>query len=153
MKNILVSVDFDKKTRKLIDNALQLAEKFNSKIWILHTEIPDHFTAIPVPGMTDYEIGPQYNINVISRDEEIKEEHKIVQGYIEELMNKGIQAEELLIEEPSVKIILDEAAKINIDLIIIGSHKHSFIYNALFGDTTSALINNSNIPLLVVPLD
>ena len=153
MKNILVSVDFDKKTRSLLDNALPLAEKFNSKIWILHTEIPDHFTAIPVPGMSDYEIGPQYNINVISRTEELKDEHKIVQGYVEELMNKGILAEELLIEEPTVKMILDEAAKINIDLIIIGSHKHSFIYNALFGDTSSDLIKKSNIPLLVIPLD
>ena len=153
MKNILVSVDFDKKTRSLRDNALPLAEKFNSKIWILHTEIPDHFTAIPVPGMSDYEIGPQYNINVISRTEELKDEHKIVQGYVEELMNKGILAEELLIEEPTVKMILDEAAKINIDLIIIGSHKHSFIYNALFGDTSSDLMRKSNIPLLVIPLD
>ena len=76
-----------------------------------------------------------------------------MQGYVEVLMNKGIQAEELLIEEPSVKMILDEAAKIDMDLIVIGSHKHSFIYNALFGDTSSALIKNSNIPLLVVPLD
>ena len=32
MKNILVSVDFDKKTKNLLDNAMQLAEKFNSKI-------------------------------------------------------------------------------------------------------------------------
>ena len=153
MKNIIVSVDFNEKTRSLLDNAIQLAEKFNSKIWILHTEIPDHITAIPVPGISDYEIGPQYNINVVSRDEELKEEHKIVQGYIEELMNKGIQAEKLLIEEPTVKIILEEASKINIDLLVIGSHKHSFIYNALFGDTSAEIIKKSNIPLLVIPLD
>lgn len=153
MKNILVSVDFDKKTKSLIDYSLILAEKFNSNIWILHAEIPDRITTIPVPGMTDFEIGPLYNVSVISRDEEIKEEHTIVKGYIDYLKNKGIKAEELVIPEPTVKLILDIAEGNNIDLIVIGSHKHSFIYNSLFGDSSTGIVHKSTIPILIFPLD
>ena len=32
MRNILVAIDFEEKTKNLIDNAKQLAEKFGSKI-------------------------------------------------------------------------------------------------------------------------
>ena len=41
MKNILVAVDFKKNTGRLLKNAALIAEKFNSKIWIIHVAAPD----------------------------------------------------------------------------------------------------------------
>lgn len=149
MKNILVAIDFEDKTKNLLDNARQIAEKFGSKIWIIHIveHQPDYF------GSPD---GFQYGIQYVNlrdiRAKELQKEHKLVQEYSDQLIKEGIPSEGLLIEGPTVKMILDEAIKLTIDLIIIGSHKHSFLYNALMESVSSAVIKKSNIPLLVVPI-
>jgi len=41
MKNILVTFDFNKNEMLLIDKAFQLAESFNSKLWLMHIAAPD----------------------------------------------------------------------------------------------------------------
>jgi nucleotide-binding universal stress UspA family protein len=149
MENILVVVDFEEKTKNLLDHAKQLAEKFGSKVWIIH--IVEHKT--DVVGYPDsFQYGIQY-MNIRSElAKELKAEHKIVQEYSKLLINAGIRSEGLLIEGPTVKMILDEAIKLKIDLIILGSHKHSFLFNALIEPTATALARKSNIPILVVPI-
>jgi nucleotide-binding universal stress UspA family protein len=149
MKNILVAIDFEEKTKNLLDNAKQIAKKFDSKVWIIH--IVEHQTEV-VGYPESFQYGVQYMNLRTERAKELKSEHKIVQEYSNMLIKAGIESEGLLIEGPTVKIILDEAIKLKIDLIIIGSHKHSFLYNALIESTTSCLIRKSNIPILVVPI-
>ena len=144
MKNILVAVDFEEKTRLLLDYAADLAKKFDSKIWIVHISMPE-------PDFVGYGIGPQYIRN--SRAEELVEEHQLVQHYAQDVIKEGIEAEGLLIQGPTVKMILDEAKKLSIELIVIGSHEHSFLYNAFLGNTTSDLIRKSKIPILVIHID
>lgn len=150
MKNILVTIDFEEKTKDLLDNAKQLAKKFDSKVWVIH--IVEHQTDI-VGYPESFQYGVQYMNIREERTEELKKEHKIVQEYSKLLIKAGIDSEALLIEGPTVKVILDEAIKLKIDLIIIGSHKHSFLYNALIESTEASLIRKSNIPILVVPLN
>jgi len=149
MKNILVALDFEEKTKNLLVNAKQIAEKFGAKIWIIHivAHKPEFYTA---PGSIQYAL--QY-VNVRdAKSKELHNEHKRVQEYSEQLIKEGIQSEGLLVEGPTVQIILDEAIKLKTDLIIIGSHKHSFLYNALTKSTSASIIRKSNIPIMVVPI-
>ena len=53
MKNILVTIDFNENEKLLIDKAFQLAEPFDSKIWLIHIAAPD-------PDFIGYKVGPQY---------------------------------------------------------------------------------------------
>jgi nucleotide-binding universal stress UspA family protein len=146
MKNILVAVDFDAKTKKLIQQASILAEKFKSKIWIIHVAAPD-------PDFVGYHLNAGIEYIDKQRAGELRKEHKTIQRYAEQLKAKGIQAVGLLVQGATVQTVLDESKKLKIDLIIIGSHKHSFLYRAFAEVTSSAVIKKSKIPLLVVPLD
>lgn len=149
MKNIMVAIDFEEKTKSLLENAKQFAKKFGSKIWIIHIE---HKEADYYGAPDGFQYGVQYiNLRDI-RAERLRKEHKMVEEYANQLIAEDIQAEGLLVEGPTVEMILDEAVKLKIDLIIIGSHHHSFLYNALISTTTSAVIRKSNIPMLVVPI-
>ena len=150
MKNILVAVDFEEKTKNLLDNAKQIAKKFSSKVWIIHI-VPHQTEIVAYP--ESFQFGVQYMNLIEERAKELNDEQKVIQRYCSQLRNAGIDAEGLLIEGPTVKIILDEAMKLKIDMIIIGSHKHSFFYNALIESTEACLIRKSRIPILVVPLD
>ena len=57
----------------------------------------------------------------------------------------------ILVEEGlPAQIILSAAQKYNVDLIIMGSHRHSVIGDALLGTTTNKVLHSATQPVLVV---
>lgn len=143
MKNILVSIDFEKETGLLIDRAIELAKKFSSKIIIVHIAAPD-------PDFVGYEVGPQNVRDVRAR--ELKEEHSMLESYVRQVKQKGIDAEGMLMEGVTVPSLLRTVKKLNIDFVVIGHHKRNYFYKAFVGNTDIALINQLNVPVLTVPL-
>lgn len=143
MKNILVCIDFDAHSDVLIGKATEFSEKFGSKIWLLHV-------AAPQPEFVTYDGGPQFIRE--TRADELRNEHKWLTDYSEQLRQKNFEAEGLLIQGATVETIFEESHKLNIDLIIAGHHEHSFFYNVFMGSTAAALIKKSKVPLLIVPL-
>ena len=144
MKNILVTSDFNGNEQILIDKALQLATAFDSKLWLIHIAAPD-------PDFIGYEVGPQHVRDW--RASTLKEEHKRLQEYADKLNEKGVEAEGLLIQGPTIEMIMDEAKKLNVELIIAGHHDHNFFYKAFLESVSSEILKKSKIPVLMVPLD
>lgn len=149
MKNILVAIDAENESQELIAKAKEFAIPFSAKIWILHI-------IEPTPEFIDYQInehfivGPQYIRNL---DEDKKaEEHKMLQKLADKIIAEGVDAEGITIVGPTIDMIVEEVHTLNVDMVVIGSHKHGFLYNALIGDTTTKVIKKSNVPILVVPL-
>lgn len=143
MKNILVTIDFNNDEQLLVDQAFQLANQFDSKIWLVHI-------AAPNPDFVGYEVGPQYIRD--SRASELREEHKLLQKHSNELKEKGVKAEGLLIQGATIEMIMEESKKLNVDLIIAGHHEHSFLYNAFVGSVSGEIVKKSKIPVLIVPI-
>ena len=144
MKNILVTINFEKNEKLLIDKAFQLAESFNSKIWLIHIAAPD-------PDFVGYEVGPQ-NIRDSSASE-LRKEHKQLQTYTDTLKKKGVRAEGLLVQGATIEMILEEAKKLNVDIIIAGHHEHDFFYKAFVGSVSGKIVKKSKIPVLIIPLE
>ena len=143
MKNILVAVDLKRSSQLLVDTAAILAEKFTSKVWVLHI-------AAPEPDYIGNNTEPRYIREVLAK--ELREEHKIVQQYAGQLQKKGIEAVGLLIAGATITTLLNEMKKLGTDLLIIGHHKHGFFYK-IFGEVTDIpLMKKSNVPVLMVPL-
>jgi len=143
MKNILVTLDFEEKAILLVEKAAEIAEKFNSKVWLVHIVAPD-------PDFVGYEVGPQYIRD--TRAQELRKEHKTIQNFTKMLKEKGIDAEGLLIQGPTREMILKESDKLKIDLIIIGHHEHGLLYKIFAGSVASQVIEHSEIPVLTVPI-
>ena len=143
MKNILATIDFNKNEKLLIDKAFQLAESFDSKLWLMHIAAPD-------PDFVGYEVGPQSIRD--SRATELRKEHKLLQEYSNGLKAKGVDSEGLLIQGATIEMIIEESKKLNVDLIIAGHHEHGFFYNAFVGSVSTKIIKKSKKPVLIVPL-
>ncbi len=144
MKNILVAIDFDENEQLLIDKAFQLAEAFHSKIWLVHIAAPD-------PYFVGYDVGPQYIRD--SRASELRKEHRLLQEYTAKLREKGVSAEGLLIQGSTIEMVIEESKKLNIDLIIVGHHEHTFIYKTFVGSVSENIVKKSKIPVLIIPLE
>ena len=144
LKNIMVAVDFNDSIGELMVYADSLAHKFGSKVWILHV-------AEPEPDFVGYEPGPQYIRNI--KAEEYREEHRNLQEICKNFISEDINAEALLIQGSTVKTVMDEAEKLDIDLLIVGTHKHSFLHNLLQESVSMELIKKVDIPVLTIPID
>ena len=142
MKNILVTIDFNKDEAQLIDKAFQLAKAFNSKLWLMHI-------AAPEPDFVGYDVGPQYIRD--TRAQELRKEHVKLQEYADSLKQKGVDSEGLLIQGATIEMIIEESKKLQADLIIAGQHKHVFFYRQFVEIVSSEIIKKSQIPVLIVP--
>jgi nucleotide-binding universal stress UspA family protein len=144
LKNILVAVDFNDAVGELMSYAESFAEKYGAKIWVVHVAAPD-------PDFVGYETGPQYIRDM--RADELKDEHKELQQICEMFIKPKLASDALLIQGSTVETVLEEAKKLKADLLIVGTHQHSFFYN-LFAESVSVeLFKNAEIPVLSVPIE
>lgn len=144
MKHILLALDLEPSDQALIHHAKKLAARFDAKVWVIHITAPE-------PDFVGYDVGPQYIRE--SRAGELKAEHKQLHDIMNDFRQASIDSEGLLIQGPTVEMIEEEVKKLNIDLLIIGSHKHGFLYEKFVGHTSVKMIKNLSIPILIVPAD
>jgi len=144
IKNILVAVDFNDNIGDLLGYAESIATKFDSKVWMIHVSAPD-------PDFVGYEPGPQYIRD--SRAEELKEEHRRLQDLRKTFLSGNLKSEALLIQGSTVETVLEEAEKLNADLLIVGTHKYGFIQNLFLESVSLKLFKNANIPFLAIPIN
>jgi len=143
-KNILVAVDFNDAVGELMAYAESIAEKFGAKIWVVHVAAPD-------PDFASFDAGPQYIRDM--RADELRDEHKELQQIRDMFIDKNIESDALLIQGSTVETVLQEAKKLKADILIVGTHKHSFFYN-LFAESVSVeLFKNAEIPVLSIPIE
>ncbi|WP_295182138.1 universal stress protein [uncultured Christiangramia sp.] len=143
-KNIMVAVDFNDSIGELMIFADSLAEKYEAKLWVLHV-------ADPEPDFVGYEPGPQYIRDL--QAEEYREEHRSLQQVCDSFISKELERDALLIQGSTVSTVLEEAKKLNVDLLIVGTHKHSFLYNLLNESVSMELIKKAEIPMLTIPIN
>jgi len=125
-----------------MQRTIELANAFTSKVWILHI----------VPHARQ----PPFNVdNRTLRQEvaaELRHEHEFLQQLAQCLRDRDIDTTALLVEGATIKTLQKEADRLDIDLIILGCHKHSQIYGALMDFTEEALLSRCPRPIMFVPV-
>jgi nucleotide-binding universal stress UspA family protein len=141
MNNILCLIDFSDVTEKVVKEAASLARAFSCKLWMLHV-------AAPEPAFVGYEVGPQHVRDW--RSETLHDEHKYIQTRARELQDEGIDSTPLLVKGGTIEAILAETDKLDIDMIVMGSHGHGPFHSVLVGSTTHGVIHSVTCPVVLV---
>ncbi len=142
MKNILVAIDFSDVSHRIIEETSKIAGSIPCNLWIIHVAAPD-------PDFVGFAVGPQHVRDW--RAAKLREEHQFLQDKAMELDEMGLAVTPLLIQGHTVESILSEAEKIDADLIAVGSHGHSALYEMFVGTVTEGLLHASARPLLIIP--
>ena len=160
MKCIVVPIDFSDVTPPVIDLARQLAKALSAEIHLVHVK---EFAAAATPGTLGYglagmpELAPMAGIPVpgfeampeaISEDE--GQTSKLAK-WQEEIARDGIKVS---LHEPTGTVaeeILNQVDELNADLIVMGTHGHSAMYNLLVGSAAKGVLKRSTRPVLLVP--
>ena len=145
MKNILVAIDDCETTTittPIMERTLELASAFSSKVWILHI--------VPHPGQPPFNIDSKRLRGEVAA--ELRHEHDLLQHLAQGLRDQGIEATALLVEGAITRTILKESDRLDIDLIILGCHKHGLIYGALMEFTEEGLLSKCPRPIMFIPV-
>ena len=144
MKRILAAVDFSDMTRPTVRAAARLARQFEARLWLLHVAPPD-------PEFVGYKAGPQSVRDRVA--ERFRKEHRNLQSKARRLETQGIAATALLVQGPTVSTLLEEARRLKIQCLVLGSHGHGALYRTLMGSVCEGVLRKTACPLLIVPAD
>ena len=142
MKHILAAVDFSDLTDRVVAQSADLAQTFGARVTLLHV-------AAPNPEFIGLKVGPQTVRD--ARAKELHAEHDDLHARAEGLCQRGLDATALLIEGATVDTILEEVERLECDTIVIGTHGHGALYQAIFGSVRDGVVHQATCPVVVVP--
>ena len=139
---ILVCVDLSDSTEEILTIIERLCQPLKAKIWLLHN-------AMPEPDTIEFKVDPIEARKSLAK--KFHHQHRQIQELAERFRNSGVDATALLAHGKTVDTILKEAADLDIDLIVVGSHGHGSMYHLLIGSISEGVLHGSSRPVLVIP--
>ncbi len=142
MKNILAPVDLSPVSQKVVERASEIARAFGARLWVVHVAAPD-------PDFVGFRTGPHYVRE--QRADVLRHEHVELQAIAERLRKAGVDTEALLVQGSTTETILEEAQRLKAEMLVMGSHGRSGLFKALVGSVCSQVLEDSPIPVLIIP--
>ena len=127
MKSILVAVDLADGTETVVEQAAQLAQRFDGRIRVVHV--------VPLEPFAD----------------EYRERDAEVQRIGDRLWKRHIVAKALLVQGPTVETILGEAERWDADMVVMGVKKDRASSDGVLGTVSDGVVRGAPCPVLVVP--
>jgi len=139
---ILVCVDLSDSTEEILKRIEELCRPLNAKVWLLHN-------AMPEPETIEFKVDPIEARESLAK--EFHHQHRQIQQLAERFRKSGVDATALLVHGKTVDTILTEAADLDIDVIVVGSHGRGAMYQLLVGSISEGVLQRSSKPVLVIP--
>lgn len=139
IRTILCAVDFSEMTRKVVDHARGLAEKFNAKLVLLHV-IEPFITNSYVT--FDSSLGAQVQESMEEKADELMEELALEMNW------DNLQKKILL--GRAYQEIIDEAERSKADLIVMGTHGFTGLTHFLIGSNAEKVVRKASCPVLTI---
>lgn len=140
---LLVAVDFSDQTDLILRVVRRLAKSLDATVWVVHA-------AEPEPDFVGYDAGPEVVRGQVAK--ELREEHRHLQQYTDQLRDAGVEAKAILVRGPTVEALLAMAEKQGADLIVVGSHGRGMVAEMMLGSVSQGLIRAGRWPVTVVPV-
>ena len=141
---ILVAVDFSDSSDNAFQMALAMAEKFSSKLLILHViNEPVDLRGFYVP-----------HISFDKLEEEIEEgAKKLMESFCRQHTGGFENYQSLIVPGMPYEQIIKQAENNGAELIVLGTHGRTGLDHVLFGSTAEKVVRKSKLPVLTVRLE
>ena len=141
--NILAAIDFSAFTDPIVASLEQIAAAApDARIWLLHVAEPD-------PSFVGYDAGPD-----VVRDQvaaEYRQERQQLHACAERLRVGAREITALVVRGAIADTILAEAARLDAQLIVMGSHGKGTLAELIVGRVSKVVLRKARCPVLVIP--
>jgi len=163
VKKILYATDLSESARYAYAYAVSLADLYGAQITLMHvlSEIPDLLDK-QVLGYIDADRWEEIKAQHFeeARDALIgkRRDHLAVKDVLQQFSDnategQGVGSDQIIVERGNpVKKIIEHSKKEKFDLIVMGTHGHGTLEDAMIGSTARRVVRRSKIPVLVVRL-
>ena len=145
-KNILAPINLESSSKVELLEALKLAQKFNSKVFLL--SVHEQFKSKEEMVMS------RVSINTIS--EEIKEAAIEAKNKLKQMVDDSefgdVECDYILRDGKPEDAILDIALQLNINLIVMSTDGKDSMSDYVSGTISQIVIDKSSCPVLVIPI-
>ena len=163
VKKILYATDLSENARFAYAYAVSLANLYGAQITLMHvlpeiSELMDKH----VIGYIDAERWEEIKAQHFNEAREAligkRKDHLAVKDVLHQFSEnasegEGVGSDQIIVERGNaVEKILDHSEKEKFDLIVMGTHGHGTLEDAMIGSTARRVIRRSKIPVLVVRL-
>ena len=139
MKSVLAAVDFSPVTGAVVSAAADLGRSLGARVLLLHVvPAPPPLAAYPMEEVERAELLAANEKNAVRRLGNLA--GGLAGAAAETLTATGVPADE----------IVREASANGADLIVVGSHGHTAIYDLLVGSTTHGVLKKAPCPVVIV---
>lgn len=145
MKTILALVDFSDITAKVLAQTQTLANAFSARVILMHVIRKD-------PVILDAGLASAAIMRP-PREEVIQAGEAKLQELRDSVAAAGIAVTTQQLPDATMANILEESRRLEADIIVVGSHHHSALYDLFIGSFTHDLLKLARCPVLVVPAD
>ena len=145
MKKILVAIESCEAitiASPIMERTIELANAFSSKVWVLHV--------VPRRRPEPFNVDSKTLRREVAA--EFRHEREFLQHLAQCLRDRTVDAQALLVEGSTIKTILKEAERLDIDLIVLGCHGHGLLFGALTDVTDEGLLSKCPRPIMFIPL-
>lgn len=149
-ETILVPVDESELSKQVIEQAIAIAEQFDSTVHAMHV-VDDRGESHLSQSVDELAPDSVERREMVERQEEVGNE--LTETVVERGRESGVAVEQIVFTGDPAEAITDYAAKEGIDLIILGTKGRSAVGKFLLGDVAGKVARHATTQVLLVPSD
>lgn len=135
---ILAAVDLSKASSYIIEAVHRVAMATEAEVTVIVVE--PNLPTVP---------GPDVSPAAVVRP--FADAHDLA-GLVRQLVEVGVKATPIVRQGSPAHVILNEAEKLGAELIVVGSHGHGLMFEAILGAVSTEVLRHSTVPVLVIPI-
>jgi nucleotide-binding universal stress UspA family protein len=143
IRRILCPIDFSDHSRRALDHAVAIARWYEAKVTALHVFSPAAVAAFG-PGPVVFE---PIVLTAVDRDQLLAD----IKAFAEAEGAPGITIDAAVREGNTAGEILEQAASMKADLLVIGTHGRSGFERLVLGSVAEKVLRKAPCPVLTVP--
>lgn len=154
IRTILFAAGLGNDTGFVLRYAIDMAQKYQARIQIIHSHEALNITAQSMAELYMFQEGMEDAF-----EQSLQETEETIQTHLEQLCRQELErlaapAELIagirIARKPPRLSILEAIEELQADVVVMGSHRHSVLADALLGSTTMKVLHSSPVPVFVV---
>ena len=146
---ILVAIDLSDATETIVNKTEAIAKAASAQIYLVHVA-----QSKLNPLELQFDIEPQEERDLLAK--RYRDEHCQIQEISARLRHEGLEATALLVREDktadeTATLILEKAEKLDVDMIVVGSHGKGMMAQIMMGSVSQSLLKRSDRPVMIIP--
>lgn len=143
LTRVLCPIDFSEASTHALEQAVVLARAAGAAITVLHV----YLSMLPPTGVTTMDGATEDTLDPMLLER--WRERAAAQAQV--VRDAGVPLDIVVAGGQPVDVILEHAAAINADLVVVGTHGTSGVQHLMLGSVTEKLLRRARCPVLTVP--